>query len=127
MKPLSRKVVIVVDDEPLLRLVALEAFIEEGFEVFEATNADEALRILSNGATNIGALFTDIHMPGSMDGLALAHFTRHRWPWIALLIASGRGQPSAREMPAESRFLNKPYSPYDAVNKLKDMICRAGG
>ena len=102
--------------------MAREALTDDGFEVIEAGHAEHAIEILSNHAEDIHALFTDIHMPGAMDGLALAHHTRRSWPWIMLLIASGRARPETHEMPHKSRFLAKPYLPHVAVRHLRELI-----
>jgi two-component system, response regulator PdtaR len=115
-------VVVVVEDEELIRQVVCMALVDEGFEVVEAEDADDALRVLHNRANEIHAVFTDVHMPGSMNGLALAHFVLAAWPWIALLISSGLAHPLSEEMPKGSRFLPKPYRPQHAVRHLREMI-----
>ncbi len=115
-------VIVCVDDEPLIRLMACEALTDEGFDVIEASHAAEAIEILNSKAADVHALFTDIHMPGSVDGLALAHHTRQNWPWIAVLIASGKARPGSHDMPHASRFLPKPYLPHVAVMHLRELI-----
>jgi two-component system, response regulator PdtaR len=112
--------ILVVEDEPLLRMVALDMVEEAGFAAYEAGNADEALDLLET-RDNIGLLFTDINMPGSMDGLALGHLVRERWPWIRLAITSAQPR-SAREMPAGAVFLAKPYRLQQIVEKLHAMV-----
>jgi CheY-like chemotaxis protein len=82
---------------------------DAGFEVNEAANADEAIVLLET-RPGISIVFTDIEMPGSMDGLKLAHAIRNRWPPVVLIIASGRVSPGPDEMPTETVFLRKPYS-----------------
>lgn len=114
-------VVVIAEDEPLIRMMAVDVLTDEGFEVIEATHADEALAILEAQAANIHMLFTDVHMPGSIDGLELAHHARTHWPWIALLVASGRAKPQADEMPARSRFLSKPYHPSHVVAHVREL------
>jgi DNA-binding NtrC family response regulator len=115
-------IVVVVEDEENIRLFVCEALTDAGFDVVEAQHADEAVAVLHARAREIHAMFTDIHMPGSIDGLALAHLSRRTWPWIALLIASGHARPKADEMPEASRFLAKPYHPDHVVNHLQDML-----
>ena len=83
-----KPVVLVVDDEVLVRTVAVDMVEQAGFEVIEASNADEAIRILES-RQDIRAVFTDIQMPGSMDGLRLAQSVRDRWPPVALIVTSG--------------------------------------
>jgi two-component system, response regulator PdtaR len=101
-------VVIVTEDEALLRTFATEVLVEAGFTVVEAAHADDALAIMKSRAVDV--LFTDVQMPGSMDGLELARYVRRHWPRVAVLIASGNKGPSSTEMPDRSRFLHKPYS-----------------
>src|ERR1700722_13973690 len=84
--------VLIVEDEFLLRADAAEFMENSGFTVYEASNADEAIALLERHV-DIRAVFTDIHMPGSMDGLKLAHYVRGRWPPIKLFIASGLARP----------------------------------
>jgi hypothetical protein len=80
------------------------------------------LAYLRDNAQKTRALFTDIHVPGSMDGLALAHLSRRAWPWISLLIASARAHPEAHEMPEGGRFIPKPYEPDHVVHHLRELI-----
>ncbi|AMJ63718.1 response regulator [Bosea sp. PAMC 26642] len=105
----SRVTVLVVEDEPLIRMNAVSMIEDAGFEVIEAVNADDAIVLLET-RPEISIVFTDIEMPGSMDGLKLAHAIRHRWPPVVLIIASGRVTPRANEMPTDTVFLRKPYS-----------------
>src|SRR5205807_8115222 len=82
-------VVLIVEDEFLIRMATAEAIRDAGFNVLEAADADEAVAILE-GRTDIRVVFTDIHMPGSMDGAKLAHAIRHRWPSVQVMATSGR-------------------------------------
>ena len=102
-------VILVVEDELLIRMVAAESLADAGFTVIEASHAAEAMSILDSDARAIHAIFTDIHMPGTLDGLGLARLAREKWPWIPLLIASGKARPAPAELPAGSRFIAKPY------------------
>jgi CheY-like chemotaxis protein len=113
--------VLVVEDEAMIRMNAAEFLEEEGFVVFEAGNAQEAIRALEGGQP-IDAVFTDINMPGAMDGLDLAHFVRDRRPSIKLLLTSGRRRLPATELPSQSRFVLKPYRPDEIAATLRDMI-----
>jgi two-component system, response regulator PdtaR len=115
-------IIIVVEDEGLIRMMAAEALTEAGFTVVEVAYAAEALVILQDQAHSIGALFTDVHMPGTMDGLQLAHHVRRIWPWIALLVASGQAQPGTAEMPLGCRFLAKPYEPQHVVTHIRELV-----
>ena len=119
---LKKFMVVVVEDEEAIRLIAAEALADAGFEVFEAEHADEAVSILGKRAKEIHALFTDVNMPGSMDGLALAHHSLRNWPWIVLLISSGRLRPLTAHMPKGSRFLPKPYHPHHVVSHIQQLL-----
>lgn len=113
--------VLVTEDEDLVRLVIVEALEDAGFEVIEAEHAEAALSVLQVHADRIHVLFTDIHMPGSMDGLALAHHVASHWPKIALLITSGRPSPDRGSLPKDSRFLAKPYDHGDVIQHLLEL------
>jgi CheY-like chemotaxis protein len=102
-------VILVVVDEMIIRWGAVKMAGDAGFEVLEAANADEAIEILES-RNDIRVVFTDIHMPGSMDGLKLAHAVRDRWPPIEIIVTSGRETPTEEDLPARGRFLPKPYS-----------------
>jgi CheY-like chemotaxis protein len=105
---MSQPVVLVVEDEPLIRMDAVGMIGEAGYEVVEASGADEAIACLE-ARSDIRVVFTDIEMPGSMDGLKLVHAIRKRWPPIVPILASGRVTPLASEMPSDTVFLPKPY------------------
>ena len=102
--------VLVVEDEALIRLSVVDALADAGLSVLEAENATEALALLRTHATDIRALFTDIHMPGPMNGLDLVHLARRHWPWIAVLVASGQARLGPDDLPPGARFLPKPYN-----------------
>ncbi len=98
--------VLIVDDEPLIRFIAGDALEEAGFQVVEAANAEEAMSVLKSH-DNVGILFTDVNMPGPLNGLELAELVNRRWPTIKLVITSGRALE--RAVPDTGRFLAKPY------------------
>ena len=104
----ANPVILVVEDEPLLRLTAVAVVEDAGFEALSAASADEALAILE-AREDIRLVFTDIQMPGSMDGLRLAHAVRHRWPPVELIVTSGRRPVGAADLPPRGRFFAKPY------------------
>ena len=122
IEPDSKRVVVVAEDELLVRMFACAILTGAGYDVVEAKHAEEALAVLEDRAPDVHALFTDVHMPGSMDGLALAHLTLLRWPWLALLIASGRARPDPEHLPRGSRFLPKPYEPHHLIGHLREML-----
>lgn len=109
MKAPPSTVVLVVEDEPIVRLDAIQLLTDAGFRVIEAGNADEAISILEE-RRDIRVVVTDIQMPGSMDGLKLAATIRDRWPPIALIVTSGRLVVQPQELPERGRFLAKPYN-----------------
>jgi CheY-like chemotaxis protein len=109
--------VLIVEDEPFIREFVYDELENSGYGVLAAGNADSALHILET-EPNIHMLFTDIDMPGSMDGLRLAAIVRNRWPPVKIVIASGKHRPHRHEMPPDSTFLPKPYLPTDIVGLL---------
>jgi two-component system, response regulator PdtaR len=116
-------VVVVAEDEMLLRMIAVEALTEEGFIAIEAGHATAALDVCKSRANEIDVLFTDIRMPGSMDGLELAHRVRERWPQISVVIASGNVYVGADELPEGACFLPKPYDMRRVVHVIRE-LCR---
>ena len=104
-----RPVVLIVEDEILLRMNAIDMIEEAGFEAVEAGNADEAIVMLES-RTDIRVVFTDIQMPGSMDGLKLAAAVRGRWPPIKIIATSGHYVMREGDLPAGGVFLPKPYT-----------------
>jgi two-component system, response regulator PdtaR len=104
----SRPIILVVEDDTLIRLNAADMVRDLGFEVIEAVDSDHAVSILES-TDGISVVFTDVQMPGSMDGLRLVALVRDRWPPIALLVTSGRVQPPVEDLPLGARFLTKPY------------------
>lgn len=110
------RVVLVVDDEVLLRLDATEALHHVGCATFEAGRAEEALEVLAQHP-EISVLFTDINMPGAFDGMALAGEVHRRRPDVQLIITSGRERPCAADIPDDGQFIAKPYD-VDAVAEI---------
>jgi CheY-like chemotaxis protein len=116
-----RQVILIVEDEPLLRMLAVELVEEAGFVALEAADADEAIALLES-RPDISLLFTDINMPGSMDGLKLAHAVRDRWPPVKILLVSGHVPPWQADLPPNSRFVGKPYRAAVMVEELRSMV-----
>src|SRR3982074_314225 len=92
--------VLVVEDEMLLRMRAVDIVEDAGYTPVEAVDADEAVAILES-RTDIALLFTDMQMPGSMDGLRLAHSVHDRWPPIKIILVSGQVKPTSSDIPAD--------------------------
>jgi len=116
----SRGVVLIVEDEPFVRLMGADLLAEAGFEVLEARNACEALRILE-ATPEVRVVFSDVEMPGSLDGLGLAHHIRQRWPRIGVLLTSGH-RILAETIPREGRFLAKPYDGQALVRQIEEIV-----
>jgi CheY-like chemotaxis protein len=119
-----RPVVLIVEDEFWLRMNAAEMIGDAGFDVVESANADEAIAVLE-ARPDIHVVFTDIQMPGSMDGLKLARFVRGRWPPIKIVATSGFVSVRDDELPEGSRFLTKPYRPAQIVAALRELTSGA--
>lgn len=111
-------VVLVVEDEPLISTWVEEVLEEAGYTVLCVNSADAAIRILE-ARTDIHLVFTDIDMPGSMDGLKLAAFVRGRWPPIRIVVASGKHRPQPADLPADAIFLPKPYMTSDVLTAFR--------
>lgn len=105
----SKPVILVVEDEVLIRMGATALVEDLGYDYFEASSADEAIELLEQHP-EITIIFTDIEMAGSMDGLQLAAFVRRRWPPVQFIIVSGNHAAVASEMPKGAVFFRKPYS-----------------
>jgi len=112
-----RPVVLIVEDEFLLRIDAADMVKAAGCEVVEAANADEAIEILAS-RRDITVVFTDVQMPGSMDGLKLARAIRGRWPPIKIVATSGHLHVRETDLPA---FLPKPYRPVEVAGLLQEL------
>ena len=118
---LSTAVVLVVEDSPLILMCALDLVTTAGFEGIGATSADEAIAILEVRA-DIHLVFTDVEMPGSIDGVKLAHYIRNRWPPIHLIVASGRTILEESQLPTGSKFFSKPYDNNTIVEEMSRML-----
>ncbi|AOG09900.1 MAG: response regulator [Alphaproteobacteria bacterium] len=113
--------VIVVEDETIVRMDIAMSLEDEGFIVLEASNADEAIGLL-NAHAEIRLMFTDIDMPGSMDGLKLAEAVRDRWPPVKIIIASGHRQLRDDLLPIEGKFFSKPYDHARIISAIREML-----
>lgn len=120
----SSRAVLVVEDEPLLLMDAMDMIEHAGLVVHGVCDADAAVALLEKRA-DIAVLFTDIDMPGSMDGLALAHLVAERWPAISIVVTSGHVRATVAELPANGTFFAKPYPPRDVVATLKSFAERS--
>jgi CheY-like chemotaxis protein len=116
-----KPVVLVVEDEAVVRMNAVAIIEDSGFRAFTARNADEAIEALES-RSDIQAVFTDVQMPGQMDGLSLAQVIRDRWPPVAVLVTSGKRIVIESELPNGGRFLPKPYSSFQIEAMLRELL-----
>ncbi len=129
MKPrapvLSQPVVLLVEDEPLVRLTQVDILREAGFWVAEADNADEAFEILRR-RQDVRAVLTDVDMPGSLDGFEFARLVAQGWPEVGVLVISGKAFPEEGDLPSSAQFLAKPTRPEILLEKLEALVGRRG-
>ena len=116
--------VLVVDDEAILRLHAADTLEENGFRVVEAEDAKAALRLLAD-LPDVRVLLTDINMPGALDGLDLAREVHERWPAVRLMVTSSKLSLSGGDIPDAGRFVAKPYSPDTLVHEIHGLLAQA--
>ena len=114
----EKQTVLIVDDEPLIRMYVRGVLEDAGYQAKEASNAHDALRLIDEDGITL--VLTDIDMPGAMDGLGLAREVRTRWPNIAVVVTSGRHLPRPSEMPDDTRFLSKPFSEERLIDVVKE-------
>ena len=122
---LSPPVILVVEDEMLLRMRAVDMVEDAGYVPVEAVDADEAFTILKS-RSDIALLFTDVQMPGSMNGLQLALAVHESWPRIKIILASGQLKLLPGEIPENSRFFGKPLDSTEMISEIKQMLGHAG-
>jgi two-component system, response regulator PdtaR len=113
-------IVLVVEDDFLLRMDAVDIVRNAGFEAIEAANADQAIAIIE-ADPDIHIVFTDVQMPGTMDGLRLARFIRDRWPPIKIVATSGRLRVAEEDLPKGSIFVPKPYTPEQIIRTFRQL------
>ena len=117
----KKAVILVVEDEALIRIGAIQMLEDAGFETVEASNADDAMSILEL-RNDIRAVFTDIDMPGTLDGMRLARAVRGRWPPIHLIVTSGLISPNEKDLPPGGRFIRKPYDLAQVIATIRDLL-----
>lgn len=115
--------VLVVDDEAFVRMDLIDMLTAAVYQAREATCAAEAIEILEQDAS-IRVVFTDIQMPGTMDGLALSHYVRKRWPPTIIVISSGNAMPGQVDLPSDTDFLAKPFGSDEMGKILKSVELR---
>ena len=122
-KILPNALIVVVDDDVFERMGASFMFVDAGYRVLEAEDADEALRFFETNA-DIRLLFTDVSMPGSMSGSDLAHQVAERWPGVGIIVTSGRPRP--HKLPLSMLFHDKPYEPAAVLRQAREMTVDLG-
>jgi two-component system, response regulator PdtaR len=118
--PVCGGVVLVVEDHPLVRMAVLEVMIEAGVEALDASSASGAIRTLE-ARPDIRLVFTDAEMPGTLNGIGLAHYIRKRWPPVKLIVVSGKREVASDELPTGARFFHKPYREGSIVEAMRAM------
>lgn len=121
--PQRKQIILVVEDEPILRMLAADIVEDAGFEVVEAADASEAVAILE-ARPDIRLVFTDVDMPGGMNGLMLAACIRERWPPIEVIITSGKPLPEGFILPARAIFIPKPFDLEELTLALQNLAAR---
>lgn len=101
---------IVVEDDPIIMMETVFILEDAGFRVYESFNGDEAILHLTKHWESTVLLFSDVDMPGSMNGFALARHVAEHWPLIEIVIASGHTCPADGDMPKKATFLTKPFN-----------------
>lgn len=119
-KPINTRTILIAEDEAIIRFELTDFFQDAGYVVFEASDADEAISILER-ETTVRVVLTDIQLPGSMDGLKLAHYVRDRYPPTVLLVTSGLAQINADALPPNTQFIAKPFDPARILRQIDAM------
>jgi CheY-like chemotaxis protein len=117
----TQPVILVAEDEDSLRLLATDILEDQGFRVVEAANAQAALDVLES-TPEVRLLFTDIHMPGPLDGMELARRVHERWPHVQLVLTSGQTQPCPADIPDDGHFIAKPYRAEQLVGQVETLL-----
>lgn len=112
--------ILIVEDEPLIRLGMVSSIEDAGYAVIEASNADDAISRLAQD-NEVRVVVTDVDMPGSMDGIRLAHYVRRRWPPIQLLVISGKVGVTPGELPSGARFMSKPFQDPQLIRTIETL------
>lgn len=116
-------VILVVEDEVLVRMAISMDLAEAGYNVIEAADAGEALAVLEGGH-EIDLVFSDVHMPGPIDGIGLLGALRRRYPDLPVILTSAHGLPPSRTLAADTVFIAKPYLPTTVLNLVAQEIGR---
>jgi two-component system, response regulator PdtaR len=118
---LQSPVVLLVEDEPLVREFEIDVLQDAGFRVLEARSADEAFDML-RGRPDVRIVFTDVDMPGSLNGFEFARLVHQGWPEVGILVSSGKMAPRDGDLPEGAAFIAKPYRPDELVQQLHKVV-----
>ena len=119
--PRPSAVVLVVEDDILVRMIATDILADAGFRVIEARDAQEALTLLG-ARSDVQVVFTDCNMPGAIDGIGLAHLVHLRTPEVGIVVTSGKMRPAATDLPPGARFVAKPYHRSAIIDGVRSLI-----
>jgi DNA-binding response OmpR family regulator len=115
-------VILVAEDDTLIRILIVDTLIDAGYDVIQAVHAADAIVHLEQRGHEVRVLFTDVQMPGDMDGMGLAHHTRNCWPMIGVLVTSGQAVPQLHRLPSGSRFVPKPYGAAQVLAHVRELV-----
>jgi two-component system, response regulator PdtaR len=118
---LGRTVVLVTEDQALIRMFTADFLVDAGYAVIEAGDAAEALKALEDTA-DVRVLLTDVEMPGEMDGLELAREVQRRWPTMIIIVTSGRVRPAPADLGVDVEFLTKPIREETVVSMIRERL-----
>ncbi|MGE7368962.1 response regulator [Neorhizobium sp. NPDC001467] len=119
-RPINTRTILIVEDEAIIRFELADFFADAQYTVFEANDAGEAIAILER-EKSIRVVLTDVQLPGTMDGLRLAHYVKDRYPPTVLLLTSGATHVPAEALPLDSRFVAKPFDPTRILRQIESM------
>jgi two-component system, response regulator PdtaR len=117
----TKSTVLVVEDDSLIRMSAVDLMTSAGFDVVAAVHADDAIQVLE-ARPDIRLVFTDVDMPGTMDGIKLCHYIRERWPPVKLIVASGKTILVESDLPQGARFFSKPYGDATIIDAISSLL-----
>lgn len=120
----GKAVVLIVEDSAIIRMGAIDLVLAAGYEALEACNADEAIRILESRG-DVDLVFTDVQMPGTMNGIKLSHYIRDRWPPVKLIVTSGAAILKESSLPVGSQFFSKPYDDHSITDVMARLLSGA--
>lgn len=116
------KLVAIVEDEPIVRDIAMVELEDRGFSVVDFATADAALPYLEKNGGAVSLVVTDVQMPGAVNGLELVALLRRWWPQLKVLVTSGGPLVNPSLLPPTARFLSKPWRPADMASRVQEIV-----